>query len=123
MPNDKDQHSGQTQNGGSRILKNFSLLTLPWLALQLELLEIIKKGIEPKARTSTPPRADRATEAADAGDRPKDIITPIEHLVEREVHALMMILDKSHKLRNRFGSDLENKLISEFTNIIEKVAV
>ena len=123
MPNDKEKHSGHAQNGGSRILKNLSLLTLPWLALQLEILEIVKKGMVLK--TDQEGAGGKQADKEDK-NRLKDmdyiLIKPIEHMVEREVHALMMILDRSQELRSRFGADLEKKLVHEFTNIIDKLA-
>jgi hypothetical protein len=139
MPNDKDKHSDHAQNGGSRMLRNLSLLALPWLALQLEILEIIKKGMVPKtdqdvAKGAGEGERDNRKEAADGRqaedkedkNRPKDkdyiLIKPIEHLVEPEVHALMMILDRSEHLRSRFGADFEKKLVDEFTKVIDKMA-
>jgi hypothetical protein len=105
MPNDKDNNSGHAQNGAERMLTNFILLTLPWLALQLETLAIIKKGIE-----------------KDKEDKNDSIyIKPIQHLVERELHAVMMILDPQRKLRNLFDADLEKKLVDEFIEIFEKL--
>jgi len=105
MPNDKDNNSGHVQNGAERMLTNFILLTLPWLALQLETLAIIKKGIE-----------------KDKEDKNDSIyIKPIQHLVERELHAVMMILDPQRKLRNLFDADLEKKLVDEFIEIFEKL--
>jgi len=105
MPNDKDNNSGHVQNGAERMLTNFILLTLPWLALQLETLAIFKKGIE-----------------KDKEDKNDSIyIKPIQHLVERELHAVMMILDPQRKLRNLFDADLEKKLVDEFIEIFEKL--
>jgi hypothetical protein len=46
MPKDKDNNSGHAQNGEGRMLRNFILLTLPWLSLQRDILAIVKKGIE-----------------------------------------------------------------------------
>jgi hypothetical protein len=139
MPNDRDKHSDHAQNGGSRILKNLSLLTLPWLALQLEILEVIKKGMEPTRDQGVAKGAGagerenrkgaaggRQAEDKEDENRPKDagyiLIKPFEHLVERQVHALMMILDRSQQLRSRFGPDFEKKIVDEFANVIEKLA-
>ena len=138
MPND-NKHLDHPQNGGSRLLRNLGLLALPWLALQLEILEIIKKGMVPKTdqdvgkgagggeRENRKQAADgRQAEDKEDENRPKDrdyiLIKPIEHLVEREVHALMMILDRSQQLRSRFGTDFEKKLVDEFTKVIDKLA-
>jgi hypothetical protein len=41
--------------------------------------------------------------------------------VERELHAVMMILDPQRKLRNLFDADLEKKLVDEFIEIFEKL--
>jgi hypothetical protein len=45
---------------------------------------------------------------------------PIQHLVH-ELHALMMVFDRSRKLRSHFDDDLEKKLVDEFTQLFKKV--
>ena len=86
MPKGQDNSSGHAQDRESSMLKNFILLTLPLLALQREVLAIVKKGI------------------ADTNSR------PVQNLTFREIQALMMILDPKRKLRDRFGADLEKKV-------------
>jgi hypothetical protein len=46
MPHDKHSSVGHAQNSEGRGLRNFILLTLPWLSFQREILAIMKKGIE-----------------------------------------------------------------------------
>jgi hypothetical protein len=92
MPNEKDSGRDHAQNGESRVLRNFALLTLPWLSLQRDLLALMKRGIE------------------DASN-----VRPIENLTSRELQALMMILDPSAKWRNLLDSDLQKKLKETYT--------
>jgi hypothetical protein len=138
MPNDKDNRSDHPPNGGSSILKSLSLVSLPWLALQLDILKLIKHGLTPETGhdasagategdQKNPQAAGRkrpATGTDENGSKGGDylLIKPIEHLVEREVHALMMILDPLHTLRNRFGADFEQNIVDELTKIIDKFA-
>jgi hypothetical protein len=101
MQNDKDNNSGHAQNGERGIFGSLILLTLPWLSLQRDILGVIKKGLEEHKK--------------------EDIyFKPIQHLVH-ELHALMMVLDRSRKLRSHFDDDLEKKLVDEFTQLFKKV--
>ncbi len=97
MPKDRDNSSGHAQDGESSMLKNFILLTLPLLALQRDVLAIVKKGI---ADTS---------------------VKPVQHLTLRELQALMMILDPKRKWRGRFGADLEKKVEDLYKETIPKL--
>jgi hypothetical protein len=98
MPNEKDSGRDHAQKGESRVLRNFALLTLPWLSLQRDLLALMKRGIE------------------DASN-----VRPIENLTSRELQALMMILDPSAKWRNLLDSDLQKKLKETYTKTFPKL--
>jgi hypothetical protein len=98
MPNEKDSSRDHAQNGESRVLRNFALLTLPWLSLQRDLLALMKRGIE------------------DASN-----VRPIENLTSRELQALMMILDPSAKWRNLLDSDLQEKIKETYTKTFPKL--
>jgi hypothetical protein len=98
MPNEKDSGRDHAQNGESRVLRNFALLTLPWLSLQRDLLALMKRGIE------------------DASN-----VRPIENLTSRELQALMMILDPSAKWRNLLDSDLQKKIKETHTKAFPKL--
>jgi hypothetical protein len=98
MPNEKDSGRDHAQNGESRVLRTFALLTLPWLSLQRDLLVLMKRGIE------------------DASN-----VRPIENLTSRELQALMMILDPSAKWRNLLDSDLQKKIKEAYTKTFPKL--
>jgi hypothetical protein len=98
MPNDKDNGRDLTQNGESRVLRNFALLTLPWLSLQRDLLALMKRGIE------------------DASN-----VRPIENLTSRELQALMMILDPSAKWRNLLDRDFQEKIKETYAKTFPKL--
>lgn len=99
MPNDKDSGLDHAQNGEGRVLRNFILLTLPWLSFQREMLAIMKKGIEDASH-----------------------VRPIENLTSRELQALMMILDPSGKWRSLLDRDLEKKIEETYTKTFPKLA-
>lgn len=98
MPNDKDSGRDHDQNGESRILRNFSLLALPWLSLQRDLLTLMKRGIEDASH-----------------------VRPIENLTSRELQALMMILDPSGKWRGLLDRDLQEKIKEAYTKTFPKL--
>jgi hypothetical protein len=97
MPKDKDSGPDHAQNGG-RVLRNFILLTLPWLSFQREMLAIMKKGIEDASH-----------------------VRPIENLTSRELQALMMILDPSGKWRSLLDRDFEKKIEETYTKTFPKL--
>jgi hypothetical protein len=94
MPSGKDS----AQDGVDRIMKSFALVTLPWLAFQQEMLGIMKKSVE------------NAT-----------LVRPLENLASRELQALMMIFDRSGKLRNLLDHDLEKKIGDAYTSTFPKM--
>ena len=98
MPNDKDNGRDHPQNGGSRVLRNFILLALPWLSFQRDMLAIIKRGIEDASH-----------------------VRPIENLTLRELQALMMSLDPSGKWRNLIDPDLQEKIKETYTKTFPKL--
>jgi hypothetical protein len=80
-------------------LRNFTLLALPWLSFQRQMLGIVKNGIE------------KASHAK-----------PIENFTLSELQALMMILDRSGTLRNRIDPDFEKTVESACKEILPKLA-
>lgn len=109
MLSDKDNNSGQTQNGESSILRNVILLALPLLSFQLKILGVIKQGLE-KDKEDKPGKDDKR-------------IQHLVHLVVHELHALMMIFDPLGKVRaNLVEDDLKKKLEDGFAVIFDKLA-
>ena len=98
MPNDKDDGRDHPQNGEGRVLRNFILLTLPWLSFQRDMLAIMKRGIEDASH-----------------------VRPIENLTLRELQALMMSLDPSGKWRNLINRDLQEKIKETYTKTFPKL--
>ena len=78
-------------------LQNFILLTLPWLTFRLQTLEIAKRCIQ------------------NAGNG------PTESFARSELHALMMIVDRSRAWRNLFGQDFENRVENVYKNFLPKL--
>ncbi|HEX3341887.1 MAG TPA: hypothetical protein VHT68_22240 [Pseudolabrys sp.] len=87
MPNDKDSSSDHAHSVRDSMLRSFSLLALPWLSFQRDMLAIVKKGIEDTSHAR-----------------------PVQKLTLLELHALMMILDPSRTLRGPFDADLEKRV-------------
>jgi len=98
MPNDKHSGRDHPQNGEGRVLRNFILLTLPWLSFQRDMLAIMKKGIEEASH-----------------------VRPIENLTSRELQALTMILDPSGKWRTLLDRDLQEKIKETYIKIFPKL--
>jgi hypothetical protein len=101
MPNEADKNSGDVRGGAGRLLRNLILLALPCVSFQREILAIIKEGL--------------------AKDK-KNSLEPFQNLVSRELHALMMILDRSQELRSLLGENLERELQAELPKIFSKLA-
>ena len=80
------------------LLRAFTLLTLPLLSFQSQVLEIVKTSIKDASR-----------------------VKPAENLVLLELQALMMILDRSHKLRNLIDPDFEKRLEKACKEIFPKL--
>jgi hypothetical protein len=80
------------------LLRGFTLLTLPLLSFQSQVLEIVKTSIKDASR-----------------------VKPAENLVLLELQALMMILDRSHKLRNLIDPDFEKRLEKACKEIFPKL--
>jgi hypothetical protein len=78
-------------------LRNFVLLTLPWLSLQRHILEILIKGM-----------------------KNADHIKSIENFTLMELQALSMILDRSRTLRNLIDPDFEKRLQNTFNEVVAK---
>jgi hypothetical protein len=79
-------------------LKNFILLTLPWLSFQRDMLTIMKKGIEDASH-----------------------VRPFENFMLLEIQALMMILDPSGKWRNHIGSHAQGKIEETYKQCFAKL--
>jgi hypothetical protein len=96
MPTDSKPDRPRISEG---LLRNLVLLTLPLLSFQSQVLEIVKTSIK------------------DAGR-----VKPAENFVLLELQALMMILDRSHTLRNLIDPDFEKSLEKACKEIFPKVA-
>jgi hypothetical protein len=93
MPDDSGPHQSYEDN-----LRNFILLTLPWLSYQREMLEIAKSNI------TDPNRARSA-----------------ENFTLRELQALMMILDRSGTQRDLLDEDFKKRLEVAFKEFFPKL--
>jgi len=98
MPQDKHSSDDHAQTPEGRALRNFSLLALPWLSFQQEILSIMKKGIESASH-----------------------VRPFEHLSSRELQAFMMIFDPTGKWRGLSDRDLEKVLAETYGKILPKL--
>ena len=98
MPNDRNSGRERPQNGESRVLRNFALMTLPWLSFQRDLLALMKRGIEDASH-----------------------VRPIENLTSRQLQALMMILDPLGKWRNLLDRDLQDELKETYAKAFPKL--
>jgi hypothetical protein len=95
MPDDSKPDQSQSYEDN---LRNFILLTLPWLSYQREMLEIAKRNI-------TDPSHVRST----------------ENFTLRELQALMMILDRSGTRRNLLDEDFKKRLEVAFKELFPKL--
>lgn len=98
MPNDNDSGRDHPENGEGLVLRNFSLLALPWLSFQRDMLAIMKRGIEDASH-----------------------VRPLENFTSRELQALVMILDPSGKWRNLLDRDLREKIKETYTKTFPKL--
>ena len=96
MPKDSKSDYPQLHEGA---LRNIILLTLPWLSLQRQMLDLMAKGVE------------------NAGH-----VRPVQNFALSELQALMMILDRSGTMRNLVDPDLEKRLEEAFNDAIPKLA-
>jgi hypothetical protein len=98
MPNDKDRNSDHAQSYRDSMLRSFTLLALPWLSFQRDMLAIVKKGIEDTSHAR-----------------------PVQKLTLLELHALMMILDPSRTWRRPFDADLEKRVEEAYKETFPKL--
>jgi hypothetical protein len=98
MPNDADSKAGHTQNGEGGFSNHFISLTLPLLSLHSALLPIVKSSFE--------------------GNK-DEYIKAIGNFVWFQMLALGMTLDPTRKLRSHLDDDLENKLRTELTKVLD----
>jgi len=111
MPTASETTRRHDRNGERRISTALVLLTLPWLSFLHEILDIIKKDLQEKAHKD--PKTPHGDDS---------YIRHIQRLLASEVHAFLMIFDRSRALRKLFGDDLEEKLVNAFTDIARKMA-
>jgi hypothetical protein len=95
MPNNSKPDQPQSYED---TLRNFILLTLPWLSFQREMLEIAKNNI-------TDPSHVKST----------------ENFTLRQLQALMIILDRSGTRRNLFDQDFEKRVEDAYKEIFPKL--
>jgi hypothetical protein len=93
-----DSKAGHTQDGEGGFSKHFISLTLPLLSLHWALLPTIKSSFERNK---------------------DDYIKAIGNFVWFQMHALGMTLDPTRKLRSHLDDDLENKLRTELTQMLD----
>jgi hypothetical protein len=98
MPNNAESKAGYTRDGEGGIAKNLISLTLPLLSLHWALLPTVKSSFERNK---------------------DDYIKAIGNFAWFQMHALGMTLDPARKLRSRFEDDLEDKLRTEITQMLE----
>ena len=98
MPNEKKTNSDDIQNLKDSIFRNFSLLALPWVSFQRDMLAILKKGIEDTSH-----------------------VKPVQKLTLLELHALMMILDPSRTWRSPFDADFEKRVEDAYKETFPKL--
>jgi hypothetical protein len=96
MPSDRKPDQPQINED---VLKNFILMTLPWLSFQSRMLEIAKKSI---------------TDAS--------AIRPTENFALSELQALKMILNRSGSWGNLVDSDFEKRAEAAYKEIFPKMA-
>ena len=101
MPTDERKSADDAQVGIGRLLRNVILLAIPCVSFQREMLAAIREGLAKEKQNS---------------------ITPFQNLASRELHALMMILDRSQELRSLLGENLEKELQAEIPKIFGKLA-
>jgi len=98
MANEKKFAPDDMQDFKDTLFRNFSLLALPWVSFQRDMLKILKKGIED---TST--------------------VKPFQNLTLLELHALMMILDPSRTWRSPFDADFEKRVEDAYKETFPKL--
>jgi hypothetical protein len=96
MSNDSTSDHPQICEGA---LRNFILLTMPWLSFQRQMLDIAKKGIKDASH-----------------------VKPTENFALSELQALMMILDRSGTWRNLIDTDFEKRVENASKEVFPKVA-
>ena len=96
MSNTKSQ--GSSQYGNINILKGLILLSLPILRFQQAIFPKIRSGLE---------------------EDKSGIVAAVEHFIAFELHAIMMLLDPTGKLRNRFDDE---KLKALLKPVLDDVA-
>ena len=98
MPNEKRNTSDDVLDFKDSIFRNFSLLALPWISFQRDMLAILKKGIEDTSH-----------------------VKPVQKLTLLELHALMMILDPSRTWRSPFDADFEKRVEGAYKETFPKL--
>lgn len=98
MPNEKRNTSDDVLDFKDSIFRNFSLLALPWISFQRDMLAILKKGIEDTS-----------------------YVKPVQKLTLLELHALMMILDPSRTWRSPFDADFEKRVEGAYKETFPKL--
>jgi hypothetical protein len=98
MPNEKKSSSDDIQDFKDSLFRNFSLLALPWVSFQRDMLAILKKGIEDTSH-----------------------VKPVQKLTLLELHALMMIVDPSRTWRSPFDADFEKRVEDAYKETFPKL--
>ena len=98
MANEKKNNPDDIHNFKDSIFRNFSLLALPWVSFQRDMLAIMKKGIEDTSH-----------------------VKPVQKLTLLELHALMMIVDPSRTWRSPFDADFEKRVEDTYKETFPKL--
>ncbi len=94
----KGQNQQRSQNGDIGILKGLVLLSLPILRFQQAILPNVRSGLEKDT---------------------DEIVKAVEHFVAFELHALMMLMDPSGRLRAQLD---ESELKKHIKPVLDSVA-
>lgn len=98
MANEKKRDPDDILDFKDNLFRNFSLLALPWVSFQRDMLAILKKGIEDTSH-----------------------VRPVQKLTLLELHALMMILDPSRTWRSPFDADFEKRVEDAYKETFPKL--
>jgi hypothetical protein len=98
MAKDQKTHSGGAESEEGGALRNVILLALPLFCFQRNILDLVKTGLETAVG-----------------------IKPVQNLLINEIHAVMMIVDPEHRLRDRLGTGLENNIKELADEVADKV--
>lgn len=101
MQNRKDSTSEHPKKDEGGLVHGLITLALPLLSFQRDVIHSVKTSLE---------------------THKNEHINAVGKLLSLELHAMMMLLDPTRKLRGRFDDGLEEDLNKELTKILENLA-